>query len=319
MKLSALIFLFFISFRLMAQYPPAAGQEGSTAIFTDSSVIVNWAKNCKVTRGYFDIAHPADSIVNNGTETDALGKADAVTISLGDRGEAVLSFSPPIANGLGPDFTVFENSFDGQFLELAFIEVSSDSIHWFRFDAVSLTQDTVQLPGFGLLSPTKINNLAGKYGAFYGTPFDLDELTGNPFLNTDSVSYVRIVDVVGSINPQYSSFDSQGNIINDPYPTPFPTGGFDLDAVGVIHERPSGVEMVTKYNVMVFPNPCITDLFVYMPSRGETVLYDISGNILQKDYGNEIIQMDVSHLNTGIYFLKIQIQNITCYKKIVVQ
>jgi hypothetical protein len=35
----------------------------------------------------------------------------------------------------------------------------------------------------------------------------------------------------------YASCDSQGHQINDPWPTPFPTGGFDLDAVGVIHQK----------------------------------------------------------------------------------
>ena len=37
------------------------------------------------------------------------------------------------------------------------------------------------------------------------------------------------------MNNLYASYDSQGNIINDPFPTPFETGGFDLDAIGVIH------------------------------------------------------------------------------------
>ena len=35
----------------------------------------------------------------------------------------------------------------------------------------------------------------------------------------------------------YSRCDSQGHQINDPWPTNFPTGGFDLDAVGVINEK----------------------------------------------------------------------------------
>jgi hypothetical protein len=48
---------------------------------------------------------------------------------------------------------------------------------------------------------------------------------------------VRIRDVVGSIKPEYATLDSKGNPINDPWPTTFPTGGFDLDAVGVIHEE----------------------------------------------------------------------------------
>ena len=37
----------------------------------------------------------------------------------------------------------------------------------------------------------------------------------------------------------YASYDSQRHQINDPWPTAFDigTGGFDLDAVGVINEK----------------------------------------------------------------------------------
>jgi hypothetical protein len=56
---------------------------------------------------------------------------------------------------------------------------------------------------------------------------------------------VRITDVVGSIDPRYWTRDSLGNLINDPFTTPFASGGFDLNGVGVINEaaavpEPSG-------------------------------------------------------------------------------
>ena len=35
----------------------------------------------------------------------------------------------------------------------------------------------------------------------------------------------------------YASSDVNSHQINDPWPTPFDTGGFDLDAVGVINEK----------------------------------------------------------------------------------
>jgi hypothetical protein len=44
------------------------------------------------------------------------------------------------------------------------------------------------------------------------------------------------VDVVGSITPAYATYDSQGNMVNDPWPTPYSSSGFDLDAVGVINQ-----------------------------------------------------------------------------------
>ena len=70
----------------------------------------------------------------------------------------------------------------------------------------------------------------------FGTPFDLAELNGMPGLNIASVTQIRLIDVVGSIAPAYATRDSLNRIINYPWPTFFETGGFDLDAVGVIHQ-----------------------------------------------------------------------------------
>jgi len=49
---------------------------------------------------------------------------------------------------------------------------------------------------------------------------------------------VRVVDVIGSILSAYATHDSVGHVVNDPWPTPFDTGGFDLDAIGVLHVIP---------------------------------------------------------------------------------
>jgi hypothetical protein len=173
----------------------------------------------------------------------ALGKSGVV--SLGDGGIATLTFSAAIFNGEGFDFAIFENSFSDDFLELAHVEVSSDGINFFRFPSVSLSPSDVQVESFGLLDATQIYNLAGKYRLFYGTPFDLQDLANELGLDINSMTHVRIIDVVGSILPEFATYDSQGNIINDPWPTPFPTSGFDLDAVGVIHQV--GVNSLAKY------------------------------------------------------------------------
>jgi hypothetical protein len=69
----------------------------------------------------------------------------------------------------------------------------------------------------------------------YGTSFDLSELTGTVDLNISAITHVRIIDVVGSLDPEYARYDSLGNIINDPWRTPYETGGFDLDAVAVMN------------------------------------------------------------------------------------
>ena len=164
-------------------------------------------------------------------------------VSLGDGGSITLGFNTPIANGPGSDFAVFENGFltgpSGSglaYLELAVVNVSSDGVHFFRFPDVSETQTSTQVGGFDSLDATNLHDLAGKYIAGYGTGFDLSELAGvSPYLNINDVTEVRITDVVGSIDPRYGTRDSLGNLINDPFPTPFASGGFDLNGVGVIH------------------------------------------------------------------------------------
>ena len=122
------------------------------------------------------------------------------------------------------------------FLELGFVEVSSDGENFFRFPAVTYVQTETQLGGAGCIDPAQIHNFASKYGAMYGTPFELDEIPDHPLLDKNNITHVRVVDVVGCIQPEYCTYDSQGHIVNDPWPTPFASCGMDLDAVGVIHD-----------------------------------------------------------------------------------
>ena len=222
-------------------YAPPAEEPNSTAIHMDDPNFVPWATGITVQRGYIDISDPNLGYVSYGSDANALGKADGDSfgvVSLGDGGVATLTFEYPIADGQGYDFAVFENAFDDTFLELAFVEVSSDGTNFFRFDSVSLTQTNTQVGTFGSLDTTELHNLAGKYRQGYGTPFDLAELKDvNSLLDVSRVTHVRIIDVVGCIQDEYARYDSLDNKINDPWSTPFETGGFDLDAVGVIHEK----------------------------------------------------------------------------------
>ncbi len=317
MKIFSILLLLFIATFSFAQYPPAAGLPGSSAIFADSSSIVNWAKTCKVQRGFVDISANNDSLVSYGLENDAVGKSDNYTVSLGDAGIAVLSFNPPIVNGNGFDFAVFENSFDGNFLELAFVEVSSDSINWYRFNAVSLTPTDSQTTTFGILEPTKINNLAGKYKVLYGTPFDLQELNGKPLLNIDSVSFVRIVDVVGSISENYATYDYEGNKINDPFPTPFFTSGFDLDAVGVINEKTQSIENNNVHKFNVFPNPIKDVVSIFFNGFCNFEIIDIYGNNVKTGSFFNSIKFPTNDWQSGVFILKIFNKNESFTSKII--
>ncbi len=233
-----------------ADYDPQVGLAGSLGIAKSSPLFTEWASSvASITRGPQDITNPTGALASFGTAANALGiigpNDGSRLVSLGDGGQITLGFAQPIADGDGADFAVFENGFlSGSagsglaYLELAFVDVSSDGVNFFRFHSVSLTQTTTQVGGFSSLDARNLNNLAGKYISGYGTGFDLSELAGvSPLLDIHRVTFVRITDVVGSIDPQYGSRDSLGNLINDPFKTPFASGGFDLNGVGVIHTR----------------------------------------------------------------------------------
>lgn len=235
-KIFTVAILTLISGSIIAQgpYPPAAGQEGSTAIYYNSPDFVCWGNGIQLTRGYTNISAPG-TFTSFGYPAIALGMAQESSfdvVSLGDAGEALLTFDRPIVNGDGFDFAVFENGFDDTFLELAFVEVSSDGVNFVRFPSVSLTPES---PQASYLDPTNLHNLAGKYRQGYGTPFDLEDLIDSANIDLQNVRFVKVIDVVGSIDEQYATYDSQGHIVNDPWPTDSYSGGFDLDAVGVIN------------------------------------------------------------------------------------
>ena len=274
--------LFFVEFAY-GQYAPPASEEGSTAIYMDSAVFTGWATDCYVIRGPINASSPGMGLISFGVSSDATGNAsDNRVVSLGDGGIAVLSFNEPVVNRNGPDFAIFENSFNGSFLELGFVEVSTDSVNFVRFPAVSLTQTDSQVNSFGNLDATLIHNLAGKYRAGYGTPFDLEDLIDSTNVDITEINFVKIIDVTGSIIDSLASYDSEGNKVNDPWPTPFETGGFDLDAVGVINStQATGFKQDFKSNgiIKIYPNPCNGHFFLStdIKEKYSVELFDLLG------------------------------------------
>lgn len=214
-------------------YPPAADEIGSHAIPMDDPALISWAT------GYVDYVAGDNVDKTWQVPENALERAEGTSfdiVALGSGGRITLTFDPPVENGPGWDFAVFENSFSDQYLELAYVEVSSNGIDFIRFDAVSLTIKPV--PGFGNIDPTDVDGLAGKYRQGFGTPFDLENIADKPdvlsgLVDLSRISHIRIVDVVGD----GSALDASAEVIYDPYPT---TGsaGFDLDALGVSNGAP---------------------------------------------------------------------------------
>lgn len=212
-------------------FAPAAGEVGTTALGWDDSSIDAWAS------GYVSpVSYGTDVDVQWQTPDKALGEGTTDStdiVVLGNGGEIVMTFASPIRNGPGPDLAVFENGFNDTYLELAFVEVSSDGVNFVRFDSVYL--NTMPVAGYGAHDPVDMTGLAGKYAGGFGTPFDLDQLRYRPLVQSgvvdlSAITHVRIVDIIGD----GSVFDSFGNPIYDPTPT-MGSGGFDLEAIAVLN------------------------------------------------------------------------------------
>lgn len=323
-----LIALFtFSSLQTIAQYAPQVPLPGNKGIAQNSNLFVDWASGCNIQRGWLDIADKSLGQPTAGTIDDAIGVPGNGVLSLGDSGIAVLTFNYNIYNGNGPDFAIFENGFSKPqfdslaYLELAFVEVSSDGINYFRFPASSAMQDTLQIDNFSYSNTDKYNNLAGKYISGFGTPFDLEELKDTPGLDINHISHVRIVDVVGSINPLYGSFDKDGHIINDPYPTPYASAGFDLTGVGVINSlKPTAIAGINdKLPVSVYPNPTDGNFHIEYNKlyNVDYRLTDLSGKEINKGQFSQQTTLSLSGHSKGIYFLYLQHDNENVTYKII--
>jgi hypothetical protein len=213
-------------------YAPAAGNSGSTAVSMDDPAFIDWAS------GWVDYI-AGDNLASTWMNPQkALGPPEGTSfevVSLGSGGAITMTFDPPLSNGLGWDFAIFENSFSDTFLELAYVEVSSDGVQFVRFDNDSLTAGPVG--GFGATDPTNIDGFGGKYRQGFGTPFDLADLSTkddvlNGLVKLNEISHVRIIDIIGD----GTFLDTSGGVIWDPYPTA-QSAGFDLDAVGVRYHQ----------------------------------------------------------------------------------
>ena len=204
----------------------------------------------------------------------SLGDLDSDQIAQAvEPGRITLSFVEPISDCNGYDFVVFENglvslintgggSIQGQmFAELGFVEVSTNGVDFVRFPSVSLTAGLVGM--YGTIEISDVYNLAGKHpngeGVCMGTPFDLRDIAGNGsvlsgVVDINNINYVRIVDIPGS-----GDFSDNAELYIDPNTWPaldyyannhpifdawntslvplYPSGGFDLEALGVLNEQ----------------------------------------------------------------------------------
>lgn len=259
-------------------YAPAAGVDGSTAVGANDHRLVAWATEVVSLTFGSDV----DAVFRDPAKSlGPAGGSSEEVLSLGRGGVIVLGFAGTIMNGEGDDFVVFENAFSDDFLELAWVEVSSDGEVFVRFPHYSATAGPVG--AFGAVQPQQVHGFAGKYRQGFGTPFDLAELAeaharvlaGDelfseaytahlletfPALDLGAVRYVRLVDVVGD-GAAVSALPDPGGAgypVYDPYPT-VGSAGFDLDGVGVIHYQPEVVTYAEYVSALGIPEGAALD------------------------------------------------------------
>jgi hypothetical protein len=214
--------------------------------FNWASSVVSYAPAPGVAGSWSNSALALGAVTGDLFDIVALGDLNATQLGAGATpGSVTLHLAQPVRNLSDADFVVYENGLisaggagvAGQlFGELAYVEVSSDGVNFARFPSVSLTAAAV--PSYGTIDPTQIFNLAGKhangYGESWGTPFDLNDLATDPLVlggqvDLNNITSVRVVDIPGN-----GSFkDSLNHSIYDAWVTSG-SGGFDLEAVGVI-------------------------------------------------------------------------------------
>ena len=181
---------------------------------------------------------------------------------------------------------------------------------------------------FGLM--VDFNNLGTpvplKFGATMRTPFDLEDIIDSTGVDIDSIVYIKIIDVIGCIQNEFVNYDSQANKINEPWPTPFHTCGFDLDAVGLIHLKNNDINELSdiKENVSLYPNPIrsgelFTVKFNDLNGEKKVTVFNITGKLVYRKITTEnIIHINSSILNEEFYILQIETKETLITKKIVI-
>jgi hypothetical protein len=313
MRIGALLVIF-IQILTYAQFDGPGGELGSKSIFKDNSSIIGWATGAQLVRGPIQINDKALGLASVGTEASALGSYDGDVVSLGDGGSIILSFDQPIINREGYDFATFENGFQvgfSYYLELAHVEVSKDGKEFKRFPNKSLTDTSYQTNNFSYTNPYQLHNFAGKHQAPYGTLFDIDEL------GFDTINYIQLIDVVGSVNDSFGTRDIKGRMINDPFPSPYESCGFDLDAVALVNGELLNTQRLALQGINVYPTLVYQNepIHIDAPVLSKISVVDIQGREINFSRNQDAVNIS----SIGTYFLHITHQGKSYTQKICVR
>ena len=209
-----------------ASFPGGAEDPARGALTAEDPRVIGWAEEVTALTLGEGLAEGA------ARPEEALGVAEGHPVralSLGEGGRVTLRLSTPAADTPGADLGVFENSFNHTFLELGFVEVSSDGHTFARLPSAYLGEE--RLGPFGEQPPEQISGLAGSTQGGAAEGLDLASLAGHPavemgLINPQEINYIRVVDIIGDGR----AHDTLSRPIYDPYPTAL-SAGFDLDGV----------------------------------------------------------------------------------------
>jgi hypothetical protein len=118
---------------------------------------------------------------------------------------------------------------------------------------------------------------------------------------------------LGSLDNNFAKRDSRGVKINDPWPTPFGSSGFDLDAVGVIHQYGNlGMSDTKKETTFQFKNPINANQNLIIRfdeniQNGILRICNINGSVvLEKHIIKNNMESSIRFDNQGMYFISLE-------------
>ena len=118
----------------------------------------------------------------------------------------------------------------------------------------------------------------------------------------------RALEQLKGIVPDYhADLTKEGRLINDPWPTPGGSSGFDLAGVAVLNQKVEAVEMADGISLSVYPNPASERVSIVMNGSESTdaILFDINGRAVTTMTLHEGLNtVEISDLPQGVYMLR---------------
>lgn len=154
-------------------------------------------------------------------------------------------------------------------------------------------------------------------------------LTYNIYRKIGTEPYVKIASVASNVN-SYTDFYVTSGVVTyyievvrpEPCHPNLKSSDFSTVVSNVAAAVPLGIEENQKSGVIIYPNPAKDKMFVLMDSRQvksyRIELFQPNGQVLfSKESMENRSEIDLSTLNSGVYFVRISSENSTLVKKLI--